>query len=195
MLRNLIYSYSKFLPTANFQFNILKSNNGDKTLNICPSCKYCTIKTNFNQSNSNKTLEDFEPKEILNKTVDLKELDLPNHVKIEPIKSLKIKDSIEKISKNGSFVKNLFFGKFDRDFLSYPHILQTRNEFIKLLTQSEMVERYFKLFIQNQNALKDLGFFNLWKLSITEMMTVFEAVGSSVAIKTEDLDFKQVGKL
>jgi len=162
---------------------------------ICQLCKYCTINANYNQSNEHQVSKEFEPKEVIDKTFELKELDLPNNIKIEPIKSLKVKDAIEKVSKNGSFVKNLFLGKFDQDFLTYPNLIQTRTEFIKLLTQSEVIDRYFRIFVQDEKTLSDLGFFKLWKLSITEMMSVFEAIGSSLTIKSEEYDLEEVGIL
>lgn len=79
----------------------------------------------------------------------------------------------KKIVKREPFVKNLFLGKFDKDVLTYPEVLDKE----KLKTLEDMVapiERFFeeevdskkidleaKIPIETMNALKELGMFGM----------------------------------
>lgn len=132
------------------------------------------------------------PEQVINKIYQVRDLDLPKDVKIKPITSLGIKEQIVHIKKTGSFVKHLFIGRFDTDFLTYPEILKTRREFDKVLEQCEMVERHFKDFIVSPDTLKDLGFHTLYRWTATEMMTILESIGNAMAIKPKDYNYTQV---
>lgn len=136
--------------------------------------------------------EQYQPEEVVDKIYHVRDLDVPKEILTQPVKDLGIKEQIVKLQKSGSFVKHLFIGRYDTDFLTYPEILKTRKEFDKVLTQCEMIERTFKDTLINPKILKDFGFDLLYRWTVTEMMTVFESMGSAMVIKPMDYNYKQV---
>lgn len=96
-----------------------------------------------------------------------------------PITSLDIVKRINKIEKKGSFCVDIFAGKYDHDFLTYPEPLDNRIENQKLKDQAKMVQQLWPVIWDDEMQLQKFNFFNLFQLSVTEMMTVFEAIGAS----------------
>jgi hypothetical protein len=108
-------------------------------------------------------------------------IDVSKKLPLQPIR-YGIELSSDRVDKTGSFIANLFLGQFDRDFLKYPSVLYSRKEFMIVREQYEMVKQHFnKIFSEpnSQATLNKLGFQNLWLLSRTEMIHLFEAVGAS----------------
>ena len=80
----------------------------------------------------------------------------------------------------------------DTDFLFYPKLITSRKEYLQLHLQNVMIERNFRDVVCKEDAylqLKQFGFFDLWKLSMTERCSVFESIGSSMC---HDILYKQV---
>lgn len=96
-----------------------------------------------------------------------------------PITSLDIVKRIEKISKKGSFCADIFTGNYDHDFLTYPEPLDNRIENQKLKDQAKMIQQLWPVIWDDELQLQKFNFFNLFQLSVSEMMTVYEAIGAS----------------
>lgn len=94
-----------------------------------------------------------------------------------PIKSLGLSQKITKVEKKGSFSVDIFKGSYDEEFLVYPDTLENRNENIQLKEQALMVAQMYPQIWDDNKQLQRYNFFNLFQLSVTEMMTIFEAVG------------------
>ncbi|KAH7641174.1 acyl-coa dehydrogenase-like protein [Dermatophagoides farinae] len=97
-----------------------------------------------------------------------------------PIKSLNILSRIETYEKYGSSFKNLFLGVPDTDLLSFPFLLKSRKEFLELTEQYEMVRTTWNKIKKDEQTLNLLNYNSLYKLSVSEMMFIFEAIGASV---------------
>lgn len=97
----------------------------------------------------------------------------------KPIMSLDLVKRIEKVDKKGSFSVDIFTGKYDEEFLIYPDTLDNRKENVQLKEQALMVTQMFSQMWDDPVKLQKYNFFNLYQLSVTEMMTVFEAIGAS----------------
>ncbi|XP_054168792.1 complex I assembly factor ACAD9, mitochondrial-like isoform X2 [Oppia nitens] len=104
---------------------------------------------------------------------------MPKALDIKPIQSLGLRSTIEKIIKYESFIERSFLGEFDKDFLSFPILLKTRQEFIEMTDQYEMVRQTFAKMRKDDQTLETLAFKSLYELSVSEMMFVFEAIGAS----------------
>ena len=141
---------------------------------------------------SSQIPKEFMPEEVIDKIQSVRSLDVTSKVKLRPVESLGIKPEVLRVKKNGSFIKTLFISKFDTDFLAYPEILKTRKEFDEIQKQCEMIETYFHNFINDSDALHKLKFDSLWKMTVTEMMTVFESIGHTLAIRFNDCFTKNV---
>ncbi|XP_074605727.1 complex I assembly factor ACAD9, mitochondrial-like isoform X2 [Brevipalpus obovatus] len=175
--------------------SILRSNADD---DVCVR-GMCTEKKTWNEAlrpkeKKSNIPEEYQPEEVIDKTYHVRDLDLPKEILTQPVKDLGIKEQIVKLQKSGSFVKHLFIGRFDTDFLTYPEILKTRKEFDKVITQCEMIERTFKDTLINPKILKEFGFDLLYRWTVTEMMSVFESMGSAMVIKPMDYNYKQEGQ-
>lgn len=96
-----------------------------------------------------------------------------------PIKGLDLEKRIQKTEKKGSFCADFFTGRYDHDFLTYPDVLYDRVENNVLKDQARMVQQLWPQIWDDDRALQKYNFFNLFQLSVTEMMTVFEAIGAS----------------
>lgn len=105
-----------------------------------------------------------------------------------PIKGLDIQKHIKKVEKKGSFSADFFTGNYDQDFLTYPDMLESRNENLALKDQAQMVRQLWPQIWDDDRQLQKFNFFNLFQLSVTEMMTVFEAIGASSSIPKTPLD-------
>ena len=105
---------------------------------------------------------------------------MPKLIEPEPVTSLNLLENIEKITKHGSFIGNLFLAKFDVDFLSWPVILRHRKQLIALNEQHEMIAKTWCKIDKKQSTLDSLGFNKLYTLSTTEMINVFEGIGASI---------------
>ena len=115
-----------------------------------------------------------------------------NVSKFEPesmqvISSLNIVEKLDKQRLHGSLFKHMFMGELDKNFFSYPSVLEEESEFKKIKTSREDIKRYFANVAVNSGRdkiNKDLGFNTLWHMSATEIITYFDAIGSS-SYKTE----------
>jgi len=96
-----------------------------------------------------------------------------------PIKCLDLTKNIQKVQKKGSFTVDIFTGRYDEEFLIYPDILADREQNKELKHQLEMVKQLYPKIWMDEYELQKHNFFNLHQLSVTEMMTIFEAIGSS----------------
>lgn len=97
----------------------------------------------------------------------------------KPIKSLDLLKDVIKVEKKGSFSVDIFTGNYDPEFLLYPEAVKNRLDTQYLKNQAKMVEQMWPQIWNDQRQLQKFNFFNLYKLSISEMMTIFEAIGSS----------------
>lgn len=100
-------------------------------------------------------------------------------VREEPLSSLNLEGRITKVDKKGSFAVDIFAGNYDAEFLIYPDPLQDRTECAKLRQQSYMVSQMFTHLWDDPKGLQQHNFFNMFQLSVTEMMTIFEGIGKS----------------
>lgn len=96
-----------------------------------------------------------------------------------PIKGLDLVSKIQQVEKKGSFSVDLFNGGYDADFLIYPEPVDTRLENIKIKQQMKMVCQMWPQIWDDPLELQKYNFFNLYQLSVSEMMTIFEAIGKS----------------
>lgn len=131
-----------------------------------------------NQSKQLKPIQESEDENF-----DYPMIDLPGQISLHPIRYA-IKLSQDRVEKTGSFMANLFLGKFDSDFLKYPSVLYSRKEYLIVRRQHEMVKQHFNKLLgqpKSDEILYQLGFHNLWMLSKTEMVNLFEAMGASFA--------------
>lgn len=100
-------------------------------------------------------------------------------VEEKPLTSLNIEAKIEKLEKPGSFAADLFIGKYDDDFLTYPDPLFDRVECKHVLDQMQMIRQLWPKIWNDNLQLQKYNFFNLYQLSVTEMMSAFEAIGNA----------------
>ena len=95
-----------------------------------------------------------------------------------PIRTLDHVKNLKKAKKPGSFTVDIFTGKFDDEFLIYPDVLDNREQNKELKTQAAMVRQLYPQIWADELQLQKYNFFNLYQLSVSEMMTVFESVGA-----------------
>lgn len=98
-------------------------------------------------------------------------------VQEEPLTSLNLEGRIQKVNKKGSFAVDIFAGNYDPEFLIYPEPLHDRSECAKLRNQSHMVSQMFTHLWDDPKGLQQHNFFNMFQLTVTEMMTIFEGIG------------------
>lgn len=144
------------------------------------SSRYLGTKTDSQESSTNELSrvpdkhEDVPEEEFSVSTFSQNQL-LPE----VPITGLDIVKRIDKVEKKGSFVTDIFTGSYDHDFLTYPEPLDNRIENQKLKDQAKMVQQLWPVIWDDEMQLQKFNFFNLFQLSVSEMMTVFEAIGAS----------------
>lgn len=139
------------------------------------------------QSNQNKTDEDWTigssaktlEDEVPDEEFSLSKFEEQSIVPEGPITSLNILERNTKVKKTGSFSVDLFTGRYDHDYLIYPEPLYDRIENQKLKDQSTMVKQLYPQIWNDEKKLQQYNFHNMFQLSVTEMMTIFEAIGSS----------------
>lgn len=103
----------------------------------------------------------------------------PEVVAEKPLLSLNITDKMKKMKKSGSLSIDMFVGKLDADFLIFPECLDNRNESALLYEQCKMVYQLWPKIWNDPEKLQQFNFNNMYELSVTEMMTIFDAIGSS----------------
>lgn len=96
-----------------------------------------------------------------------------------PITNLKLDETIEKVEKVGSFSVDLFLGKYDHDFLVYPDAVYDRHQLKQIKQQVAMVEQLYPQIWDDSSQLQRYNFHDLFRLSASEMMTIYEALGKS----------------
>ena len=139
-----------------------------------------------------KSPNDFEVKESEDLNFDYQQINIPENLKMDKLINLNLQKKLTPISKPGSFTADLFLGKLDVDFLFYPKLITSRKEYISLHLQNTMIERNFRDTVCKENAyalLQNYGFLNIWKLSMTERCSIFEAMGASMC---EGILYEQV---
>lgn len=111
-----------------------------------------------------------------------KGFDLPKVSEPAPVKPVIPVNIIRLVYKEGSFIRNLFIGKFDKDYLTYPEVLRSRSHYKELIKQQEVINKYFKGLVMRDPGknLPSFGFNHLWFLTKTEMINVLEGVGHSM---------------
>ena len=111
----------------------------------------------------------------------------PAVVSPKPIKSVSIQERIRKASKRGSMIRDLFLPHFDTDYLAYPEVMRSRHQFNELVKQEQMVNKFFKQLVMRdpEKQITTFGFNSLWVLSRTEMISIFENIGNSMAFKID----------
>jgi len=141
------------------------------------------------QSQSNETKEYIPYSEVAEQPrsysfKNLHEFDKKEVESPAAIKNLRLDPKVKKVFKQGSFVRNLFLGEFDEDYLAYPEVLKSRHEYKALREQGEVINKYFKgLVMRNpKENLRSFGFDSLWFLTKTEMINIIENVGRSMAV-------------
>lgn len=102
------------------------------------------------------------------------------------------KDSVVKLSNNSSVIKSFLLSKIDSSLFNLPSIIDEKDHIFEVFNQANIVKSCFRDFVNDKETLKKLGFYHLWKLSFTEMMIIFEAIGSNLAITFDDLNYRQV---
>ncbi|KAJ6221492.1 hypothetical protein RDWZM_000037 [Blomia tropicalis] len=101
-----------------------------------------------------------------------------------PIQSLNVRDNIEKLEKPGSILNSHFSGHYDKDLLNFPFLLRTRQEFLKINEQYEMIRNTWNNLTKSSETLNLLGFNSLHKLSVSEMIFIFESIGAAIQKQT-----------
>jgi len=102
------------------------------------------------------------------------------------------KDSVVKLSNNSSVIKSFLLSKIDSSLFNLPSIIDKKDHIFEVFNQANIVKSCFRDFVNDKETLKKLGFYHLWKLSFTEMMIIFEAIGSNLAITFDDLNYRKV---
>lgn len=97
----------------------------------------------------------------------------------EPIKSLDLVKNINQVEKKGSFTVDIFTGKYDDEYLVYPEALDNRKQNMELKKQANMVKQLYPQIWDDERQLQKFNFFNIFQLSVSEMMTIFESIGAS----------------
>lgn len=140
-----------------------------------------------------KSPNDFEVKESEDLNFNYQQMNVPADLKMGKLINLNLKAKLDPIKKPGSFTSDLFLGNMDTDFLFYPKLITSRKEYLSLHVQNVMIERNFRETAVKDDAydlLESFGFLNIWKLSMTERCSIFEAMGASMC---QDILYKQVG--
>lgn len=166
---NLISSSYRLLNQQCLTRRYLRSL-GKQTANYCQLVK--------------KSPNEFEVQESEDLNFNFQEMDIPKDLKMDKLVNLNLKAQIDKISKPGSFVAELFLGKIDCDFLYYPKLVNARKDYLRLAIQNAMIRRNFRDTIckpDSNELLRKYGFFNLWNMSMTEKCSIFESIGASMA--------------
>ncbi|CAG2173501.1 unnamed protein product [Oppiella nova] len=104
---------------------------------------------------------------------------MPKPMDVKPIAAIVPKNRVEKIVKYESFIERNFLGEFDKDFLTFPILLKTRQEFLDMSDQHEMVRRLFARLPKDDGTLDSLALRSLHELTVSEMVYVFEAMGAA----------------
>jgi hypothetical protein len=120
-----------------------------------------------------------QPGEVKEEEITLSKFQNAQLLPEVPIKSLDLVKRIEKVEKKGSFTVDIFKGSYDDEFLIYPETLDNRQENQQLKDQAAMVRQLYPQIWDDERQLQKFNFFNLFQLSVTEMMTIFEAIGAS----------------
>lgn len=177
---NLLSRPYKFINQQHLVRQYLKTlgKQSQQTLNYCSVVK--------------KSANEFEVQESEDLNFNYQHLNIPKDLKLEKLENLHLKEKIDLISKPGSFTADLFLGKIDTDFLFYPKLITDRTEYLKLNRQNVAIQRFFRDLVCKEGSeelLKSYGFFNVWRLSMTEQCAVFESMGNSMS---NDILIKQV---
>lgn len=130
------------------------------------------------QSTGNQ-LGKVEPDDVKEEEISLSKFQTTELMPEMPIKGLNILKGIEKVKKKGSFTVDIFKGSFDEEALIYPDSLDNREENQQLKEQAAMVRQLFPQIWDDERQLQHFNFFDLFQLSVTEMMVIFESIGAS----------------
>jgi hypothetical protein len=107
------------------------------------------------------------------------------------IQSLDLDQRIEKLPVRPSLITSFAIGQIDKTVFTFPEILVQEEEVSHVQRQKDEVkEKFARLLIERPDSLRDHGFDQLWRLSVTESSSVFEAMGQS---KFEDSDSLTMG--
>lgn len=117
--------------------------------------------------------------DVIEEVISVHGFDPLANIQERPLQSLGIAERIPKLEKAGSFTVDFFLGKFDHSYLTYPDPLNDKLECKKLVNQAAMVRQMWPKIWNNDEELQRNNFFNLYQLSVTEMVSIFEAIGSS----------------
>ena len=98
---------------------------------------------------------------------------------MKPIQSLNLNEIIEKTTAKKSSVSGLFIGAVDKNVLSFPTVVCDKEEMDHLRNQQDMIKQNFLSLIDKPDELKAFGFYDLHKLTATEVLTIFEGIGLS----------------
>uniref|UniRef100_A0A6G1S5M9 Acyl-CoA dehydrogenase family member 9, mitochondrial n=1 Tax=Aceria tosichella TaxID=561515 RepID=A0A6G1S5M9_9ACAR len=128
---------------------------------------------------------DLKPGEVKEEEISLSKFQSTELLPEVPIKSLDLVKRIDKVEKKGSFTVDIFKGSYDEEFLIYPDTLDNRQENQQLKDQAAMVKQLYPQIWDDERQLQKFNFFNLFQLSVSEMMTIFESIGASTRACTE----------
>ncbi|XP_015782012.1 uncharacterized protein LOC107359929 [Tetranychus urticae] len=186
MLKLTVRSFSSCKNSSPIYLSrYLQSSNSNRL--VIEKTRACSTSSNKpSQQQSNQIPKEFMPEEVIEKVQSVRSLDVTSKVPLRPVQDLGIKSEVLRVQKNGSFIKRLFIGKFDSDFLAYPEILKTRKEYDEIQKQCAMIETHWQSFSNDTASLHKLQFDKLWKMTATEMMTVFESIGHASTIRFRD---------
>lgn len=126
-----------------------------------------------------RTSRDEGPPGVEEDEVVLSKVISPPIVPEVPLKSLDFVKSVKKAKKKGSFAVDFFVGRYDTDYLIYPDLLQYNDQLTQLMDQVNMVKQLYPQIWDDEHQLQKYNFYNIFQMSISEMMLVFEAIGAS----------------
>lgn len=151
------------------------------------------LSTTAHNLQTSGSLNKVEPGDVKEEEISLSKFQNTELLPEVPITSLDISKRIERIEKKGSFTVDIFKGAYDDEFLIYPDTLYDREENEKLKKQAAMVRQMFPQIWDDDRQLQKFNFFNLFQLSVSEMMTIFESIGASTRTCTETTIAKTEG--
>ena len=127
---------------------------------------------------------------------DQRRMTMPQPPPLSPksplVQSMDLLQRIERIPVSHSFLTSLAIDKVDKTLFQWPHVVQQQEERDHLRRQQQQVkQRFARLMLDQQEQqpsdqqLHSQGLLDLWRLSATEQVSVYEAMGAS-SLREED---------
>ena len=96
------------------------------------------------------------------------------------VQSLDLDQKIEKIPVTGSLITSISIRRLDKSVFRFPEVISGADEYMHLVKQRRNIRDHFaRILIESREELAENGFQDLWKLSLTETVSIYESMGES----------------